>query len=52
MNGNEYQGQFLDDYKHGLGEMRYFDGRIHKGHWDRGKIVNDENTVKVALKNT
>lgn len=27
-NGNEYQGHFLDDYKHGFGEMKYFDGRI------------------------
>jgi hypothetical protein len=44
-NGNEYLGNFFDDYKHGYGEMYWPDGRFYKGLWENGKQVNDENCV-------
>lgn len=29
--GRVYSGQYLDDIKHGYGEMQYEDGRIYRG---------------------
>lgn len=40
-NGNEYRGYFVNDYKHGYGEMHYIDGNILKGNWELGKLVNE-----------
>lgn len=40
-NGNEYRGYFVNDYKHGFGEMHYIDGNILKGNWELGKLINE-----------
>ena len=34
--GNEYQGEYKDDERHGYGEMRWKDGSLYKGEWVKG----------------
>jgi len=29
--GNVYEGEFFNDHRHGLGEMRWVDGSFYKG---------------------
>ena len=43
-NGDEYDGQWKNDRRHGSGTMRYSDGTEYVGDW-----VNDERTVDSKL---
>lgn len=36
----EYNGELLNFAKHGLGTLKYSDGRVEKGTWVRGKLVS------------
>lgn len=35
--GRLYQGEYLEDKKHGFGTYQWADGRIYVGYWCRGK---------------
>lgn len=37
-NGNVYEGEFSDGAMHGVGKMKYKDGRIREGIWEKGEI--------------
>lgn len=32
-----YEGDMLDEQKHGMGEHRYADGTVYSGEWHRGQ---------------
>lgn len=34
--GNEYKGSFVNDFRHGYGEMYWIDGSYYKGSWEKG----------------
>lgn len=34
-----YKGHFLNDYKHGEGEMYYGDGSMVRGMWETGTLI-------------
>ena len=35
--GRTYNGDYLNDQKHGYGEFTWPDGRYYKGYWKEGK---------------
>ena len=35
--GRKYEGDYLDDKKHGHGTFRWSDGRIYQGTWVNGR---------------
>ncbi len=35
--GRSYEGDYLDDKKHGLGTFKWKDGKMYKGQWGNGK---------------
>jgi hypothetical protein len=35
--GRSYEGEYLDDKKHGYGIYIWADGRVYEGNWNRGK---------------
>ena len=43
ISGTVYQGGHFDNYKHGLGVLRYKDGRVFDGSFQLGKIVGKGN---------
>lgn len=54
--GRSYQGQYLDDKKHGYGIYRWTDGRQYSGYWNVGKqhglgvyLVAADNRIKHGL---
>lgn len=34
--GRKYEGQFINDKRHGLGIFKWVDGRIYDGSWKNG----------------
>ena len=34
--GRKYQGEYLDDKKHGYGIFKWYDGRQYAGYWANG----------------
>ena len=38
-----YKGNFLDNYMHGEGILKFKDGRTIRAEWNMGKIITDEN---------
>ena len=36
-NGEVYEGQYVDENRHGIGEYHYGDGSIYEGEWYKGK---------------
>ena len=39
-NGDQYEGQMLNDMPHGTGTMRYSDGSFFTGLWNKGEYVD------------
>ena len=37
LDGKKFEGEYLDDKKHGNGRFRWSDGRMYTGTWVNGK---------------
>jgi hypothetical protein len=37
--GDVYEGDFVDQSKHGRGKMIYADGRVQEGNWKKNEFV-------------
>ena len=35
--GRKYDGEYLNDKKHGFGIFTFKDGRVYEGEWENGK---------------
>jgi hypothetical protein len=35
--GRKYEGEYLNDKKHGFGIFTFKDGRVYEGEWENGK---------------
>lgn len=44
--GDLYEGELLDDHKHGYGIMRFADGRIYDGQFKHGQMAKGKMTYK------
>lgn len=41
-NGDQFKGNYFQDFRDGYGEMHYANGSIIKGIWEQGVKVNEQ----------
>ena len=48
MDGRQYQGEYLNDKKHGFGVFEWSDDKVYTGYWANGKQHGPGTYTKVS----